>query len=116
MMVISGLAMAFGLLNILLQILGTSMSMYSGPSSGQTEALMSGTLGVIIQVVMLLFPGFVFFGALKMKKLESHGLAMAASILVMTPCIGSCCLLGLPIGIWSLVVLAKPHVKAAFPA
>jgi hypothetical protein len=34
----------------------------------------------------------------------------------MIPCISPCCLLGLPIGIWALVVLLKPEVKAAFTA
>jgi hypothetical protein len=49
-----------------------------------------------------------------MKKLESYGLAMAASIIAMIPCVSPCCLLGLPIGIWALVVLMKPEVKSAF--
>ena len=57
---------------------------------------------------------FILFGALKMKKLESYGLAMAASIIAMIPCFSPCCLLGLPIGIWAVVVLSKPEVKSAF--
>ena len=51
---------------------------------------------------------------MKMKKLESYGWAMTASILALAPCISPCCLVGLPIGIWALVVLAKPEVKSAF--
>ncbi len=51
---------------------------------------------------------------MKMKKLESYGLAMAASIIAMIPCLSPCCLIGLPIGIWALVVLSKPEVKSAF--
>jgi hypothetical protein len=39
---------------------------------------------------------------------------MAASIIAMIPCVSPCCLLGLPIGIWALVVLMKPEVKSAF--
>jgi hypothetical protein len=30
------------------------------------------------------------------------------------PCISPCCLVGLPIGIWALVVLNKPEVKSSF--
>jgi hypothetical protein len=38
-----------------------------------------------------------------------------ASILAMIPCFTSCCcLVGLPIGIYALVVLNKPEVKSAF--
>jgi hypothetical protein len=56
----------------------------------------------------------IVMGALKMKILQSYGLAMTSSILAMIPCISPCCLLGLPIGIWSVVVLSKPEVKSAF--
>lgn len=37
-----------------------------------------------------------------------------AAILAMIPCVSPCCLLGLPLGIWALIVLLKPEVKAAF--
>jgi predicted Zn finger-like uncharacterized protein len=36
-----------------------------------------------------------------------------ACILAMIPCV-NCCILGLPFGIWGLVVLNKPEVKDAF--
>ena len=49
-----------------------------------------------------------------MKKLESYGMVMTATILSMLPCTSSCCCLGLPLGIWILIVLAKPEVKSAF--
>ena len=56
----------------------------------------------------------VFVGATKMKNLENYSLAMAAAIVAMIPCISPCCLLGLPFGIWALVVLNDSSVKAAF--
>ena len=54
-------------------------------------------------------------GAVKMMRLKSHGLATAAGVLAMLPC-GPSWLLGLPMGIWSLVVLNRQNVKAAFQA
>jgi hypothetical protein len=57
--------------------------------------------------------GLVVYGAYKMRRLENHGLAVAAAVLAMIPCSG-CCVLGLPFGIWALVVLNDPSVKAAF--
>lgn len=56
----------------------------------------------------------VAVGALKMQRLESWGLALTAAILTILPCGGCCCLIGIPIGVWALVVLNKPEVKAAF--
>jgi len=38
---------------------------------------------------------------------------MAGSIVAMVPC-NICCLLGLPFGIWALVVIVRPEVKDAF--
>ncbi len=76
--------------------------------------MFSGTVGVVSCVIAILLSGLILAGALKMKKLESFGLAMTASIVAMVPCLSPCCLLGLPIGIWALVVLSKPEVKTAF--
>lgn len=57
----------------------------------------------------------VLAGGVQMIRAKSRGLAMFSSVLVMIPCVTSvCCLLGVPIGIWALVTLGKPEVKAAF--
>ena len=47
-----------------------------------------------------------------MKRLQAYGLAIAASILAMI--VAPCNLIGLPIGIWALVVLSQRDVRAAF--
>jgi predicted Ser/Thr protein kinase len=52
------------------------------------------------------------YAALKMIRLEAYGAAIAASIFAMLVAPGS--LIGFPIGIWSLVVLARPEVREAF--
>ena len=76
--------------------------------------LFSGTVAVVSSIIGILLSGLILFGGLKMKKLESYGLAMTVSIIAMIPCFSPCCLLGLPIGIWAVVVLSKPEVKSAF--
>jgi len=58
---------------------------------------------------------FAIFGALKMRNLQGYGLAMAAAIVSIIPCTGCCCV-NIPVGIWALVVLMKPEVKASFTA
>jgi len=77
-------------------------------------SILSGTIGVVLSAMNILIGLLVFFAALKMKKLESYTLAMTGSVLAMIPCLSPCCLLGLPFGIWALVVLNKPEVKDAF--
>lgn len=76
--------------------------------------MMSGTFAVVSGIIGVLVSGVILFGGLKMKKLESYPLAIAASILAAVPCLSPCCVIGLPIGIWALVVLFKPEVKEAF--
>ncbi len=56
----------------------------------------------------------VLFGAYKMKNLESYALAMTAAVVALVPCTSPCCVLGLPFGIWALVVLGDAAVHAAF--
>lgn len=53
-------------------------------------------------------------GSLSMMKLKSYGFAMATAIIMLIPCGNCCCFLNIGAGIWALVVLSKPEVKAAF--
>ena len=70
-------------------------------------SIASSLIGVLVAV-------FIIYVSLKMKDLNQWGLCVTASILAMIPCISPCCIVGLPIGIWCLVVLMKPEVKDAF--
>jgi hypothetical protein len=71
------------------------------------QSLAVGSFGLMVEILILV-------GAVKMKNLKSYWLAVAAAIIAMVPCISPCCLLGLPFGIWALVVLSDYSVRAAF--
>lgn len=70
---------------------------------------------VFVSFLVLALGCLVFHGAAKMKSLESYGWAMAACILAMLPC-SLCCILGLPFGIWGLLVINRSDVNNAFHA
>lgn len=114
LLVAGGLGIAAHILGIALNLLGVGIGATQAQGVDQTAMMAQGIGAIVGAVVGLGFDAVVIVGALKMKKLESYGLAMAASIIAMLPCISCGCLLGLPIGIWSLVVLNKPEVKSAF--
>jgi hypothetical protein len=78
------------------------------------EEIFEGVFAMGGAFVELLVAAFIIYAALKMKDLKQWGLAVAASILAMLPCISPCCVIGLPIGIWCLVILMRPEVKDAF--
>lgn len=64
-------------------------------------------------MVLTLTLGIVtVYGSDRMTHLESYPLSIAAAIAAMVPCY--CCLLGLPMGIWALIVLNDKEVKQAF--
>ena len=68
----------------------------------------------VFSIIPALLGVLIIIAALKMKKLESKGLAMTGAILAMIPCVSPCCLLGLPFGIWALVVMGKDEVSSQF--
>jgi len=105
------------LLGLLSRVLGFGMS---GLNAQNREALpewfiaMSGSVGIAANIIGMLMAVVVFMGALKMKNLQNYGFAMTAAIVAMVPCVSPCCWIGLPIGLWALIVLNKPEVKSAF--
>ncbi len=74
---------------------------------------MQGPMAGIGNLFIAALNGFVLFGAIKLLRLQNHGVAIAACIAAMLPC-SCCCLFGLPFGIWALIVLNKPEVKSQF--
>jgi hypothetical protein len=113
-----------GALNIVLALarglmlmLGLGMSTLQNTGNADAEKMVMGfmsTFGIAFCVIGVLGGIFILFGGIKMRRLESYGLCMTASIVAMIPCLSACCPLGLAIGIWSLVILSKPEVKSAF--
>jgi hypothetical protein len=87
-------------------------------ASGAMGAVNQNAEDIISAIVIIgvgLLGGFlILIGAMKMRKLESYGLAMTAAIAAMVPYLSLCCPLGLPFGIWALVVLSNSSVKSAF--
>ncbi len=113
------LGILYQILNIVLTALGVTMNAFQQGQAGGQEMppwvqTMSGGVGMVFGILGIVLGVVVLLGALKMKKLEHYTFAIIATVTAMVPCISPCCLLGLPIGIWALVVLNKPEVKSSF--
>ena len=67
-----------------------------------------------IATAVFILTTMMIYGAFKMMQLEARGLAITAGLLAMLVSPGN--LVGLPMGIWALVVLHRPDVRAAFTA
>lgn len=113
LMILAIIILLFQALGLLLHFAGMSLFPAGRMPSDTWAQFFSGTMGLLTAVFGMLISGLMLFGAIKMRRLENYGLAMTASIIAMLPC-SLCCIVGIPLGIWSIVVLSKPEVKSAF--
>ena len=116
LMVIGILGIVLGLgFAALLVVLGGLVAMQPagprGAAAGPVPAEFAGNIASCLGSVCI--GAVLTFGGIQMKNLRSKSWARAASIIAMVPCL-TCCLWGLPIGIWATVVLNKPEVAGAF--
>ncbi|HTI72724.1 MAG TPA: hypothetical protein VMF06_22315 [Candidatus Limnocylindria bacterium] len=82
------------------------------------EAMAFAKLGAFaVYGLQAIFAVIIILGGICFLRLKTRGLAFAAAIIMSIPFCGTAsilCLLGLPIGIWALVVLSKGEIKDAF--
>lgn len=119
LMVTSALTFLYGLVSLLRPVDTEQLEQLRNnpdlaPMMGMMEFMTSTGGRVAFSLPYLILNALIFFGALKMKNLQSYGLAMTAGILSLIPCCGPCVCLGIPLGIWALVALRKPEVRASF--
>jgi len=67
---------------------------------------------MLVPLAALVLSSVMIVAGLKMKRLEAYRLAVTGSILAILVSPGN--VIGLPIGIWALVVLMRPEVRAAY--
>ena len=108
--------LSLGRMALTLAGLGMSTMANTNTSNEMEKAALAffGTFGMALLAVGLIGGLVILFGGIKMRNFQNYGLCMTASILAMIPCLSCCFLIGIPIGIWALVVLSKPEVKNLF--
>lgn len=113
----------YGLLNLVMGIFGGGAGAEIPPDAPPVmRQFMEGMnnsnpiVTAIVSLVMIAVGVLILVGGIQMLKQRSYGLAMAASILTMLPCITclGCCGVGEGIGIWAIVVLMQDDVKRSF--
>ncbi|MDB5307437.1 MAG: hypothetical protein JWO38_1639 [Gemmataceae bacterium] len=119
-----------GVLGVLAGLVGivgaVAFGMYvaENPAQAKRDMKVQNEEDLIVNVVLigvcsvfsLVFGGLMTYGAIKMGRLESHGWAVATSVLAIVSILFcTCCLVtGVPLGIWGLVTLTRPDVQAGF--
>jgi hypothetical protein len=70
---------------------------------------------LVVDVIVVLLAPVILFGGAQMLRHKMYHFVRVAAVLAMLPLATHCCfVVGLPMGIWALVLLANPEVKAVF--
>jgi hypothetical protein len=78
------------------------------------EAGAFGPVAAVFSACFVAVNGAIALGGVQMIRFKTWGLALTASILAIINFHTCCCFLGLPVGVWSLVILSQQNVRAAF--
>lgn len=113
LMVVGGLGILGSLLGLVMNLAGLGMAGLSADQMGAAANFLGGGVGILFAILGFGIYGFVLWGGLQMRALSNKTLVLIASIVAMLPC-SLCCLIGLPVGIWSIVTLNDPAVSASF--
>jgi hypothetical protein len=116
--IIAVLMLVFVVLDLIATALGwggarTSELGFGDQTVARVAAALGGVLGIVVDFVVAALAVVILKGASRMESLQGHSFAIVAAVLAMLPC-SLCCLFGLPVGIWALVVLNRPDVKSQF--
>ena len=77
---------------------------------GQVDAAVS----MVTLMVWIIMTVAIIWGSIGMVRLRGYRNAMAAAVLAVIPVCSPCFVLGIPFGIWALVVLLRADVRAKF--
>lgn len=110
----SAIAFGLGLVGLFLVVLGMAAEGHRAGPQGMEAIESERTTALTMIAGGLLVNLLVLFGSIKMKQLQNYPLAMTAALLAVIPCTSPCCVLSMPFGLWALVALTDPAVKAAF--
>jgi hypothetical protein len=118
LIVVAGLGLLASLFNVVFAL--TAGPIPVDPNAPEFVRAMNqnstGPTAAIIQSFFAVLNVVILAGGVQMARMEMRTFAIVASVLAMANIGTCCCILGLPVGIWSLVILLLPDVAAAFRA
>jgi hypothetical protein len=104
----------------LLLILGRIASIVKGrePVITDEDRRLGYMFGIIffpiVSLISIVASPIIVFGGIQMLRARRYSVALWAAILALIPVTSLCCIPGIPIGIWALIVLRHPEVRASF--
>jgi type IV secretory pathway protease TraF len=111
---------ALNALSALVLILGRLVSLVKGPDKVITDEdrrlgyMVAIIFFPIVSLISIVASPIIIFGGIQMLGARRYSIALWAAMLALIPLTSVCCIPGIPIGIWALIVLRHPEVRAAF--
>jgi hypothetical protein len=99
--------------NVFLLVVGGMNGRVGGLEVDETK-MMQIVIRMMWGVALLAASAYCIYGAWQMKSLRNYTHARNAAVIAVIPCLGPCCVLGIPFGAWALGVLTRPEVQARF--
>ncbi|UCG58802.1 MAG: serine/threonine protein kinase [Phycisphaerales bacterium] len=109
-LIVAGIINCLGVAGALMAAL---VHLIRGGLSGSMFGFLPGAVELGVVVAAAAHGACVVLGGWNLMQLRSHRLALVGTILAMIPFFPGA-IVGLPMGIWALVVMTKDEVKAAF--
>lgn len=114
--IVAGLSIPMHMLNAVFTLVDRDEINGPGFQAPANEAeragRMVGALGA--SVVFIVMNTIVIVGAYNLHYLKKRWMAMTAAIICCIPCCSPCVILGIPFGIWALVLLNSQEIKPHF--
>jgi predicted Ser/Thr protein kinase len=104
---------AINCLGVIGALIAAAVHLIQGGFTGSMFGFLPGAFELVIVLATAAHAVFVVLGGWNLMQLRSYRLAVAGSVLAVFP-ISPGIIVGLPMGIWALVLLVKNEIKAAF--
>jgi hypothetical protein len=111
---------ALNALSGLVIVVGRLVSLVKGPDRVITDEYrrlgyeVGGIVWPMVGLISLAASPIIIFGGIQMLGARRYSIALLAAVLALIPLSSVCCIPGIPIGIWALIVLRHPEVRASF--
>jgi hypothetical protein len=115
-MVVGALGVLGSLMGLALALFGTGLGAIAGrEDADKFGALVGGGFQLALYGFAVIVYAIALFGGFKMSKLDNYVLAWVGTVASAMPCFLCCCIpFGVPVAIWSAIVLMDDNVRNAF--
>ena len=100
------------LLHVFLMLTNVAYYLPLALGNGDNRAFAAQIL--LLSVVVAAYNVVLIYGALAILQRKGFTLAFLSCCLAIVPCFGPVWVLGIPIGIWGIIVLRRPGVRESF--